>query len=205
MFGLISIFSYPCAGGASGLGLLQSVGTGYAMESFSDSPLTKSTSPSDFWGRRWDRPVQSALSRGAFRPLRKAGYSRHAAAVATFMVSGVLHEYVLHLMSLRHYPDDSIPNNPLREPYRPTFGSHFVFFVWNGVLLLLERALQGNAIIDWMRTSLPRPIRTLLVLLMVLPISHLFTDEYIKSCFFSDAAFGFPKIVYLGGSGSTVN
>jgi hypothetical protein len=175
------------------------------MESFSDSPLTKSTSPSDFWGRRWDRPVQSALSRGVFRPLRQAGYSRHVAAVLTFLVSGVLHEYVLYFMSLRHYPASSIPNNPFQEPYQPTYGHQFLFFVWNGVMLLIERALQGNAVLEWMQANLPKPIRTLLVLLLVLPISHLFTDEYIKSCFFSDAAFGFPKIVYIGGGGSTAN
>ena len=88
-------------GGASGLGLITSLCTGYTMETFSDAPLTKSTSPSDFWGRRWDRPVQSALSRGVFRPLRKAGYSRNLAAVTTFVVSGLLHEYVLYFISLR--------------------------------------------------------------------------------------------------------
>jgi hypothetical protein len=179
--------------GASGLGLLTSICTGMTLENFSDSPLTQSSSPSDFWGNRWDRPVASALRRGAFRPLRQAGYSRHVAAAMTFLVSGLIHEYVLWMMAQRK----GIPNNPLMEPYEPAVGTHFFFFVWNAIVLLMERALEGHWIIAWMQSNLPKPLRTALVLLMVLPIGHLFTDEYIKSCFFSDAAFGFPRITYL--------
>ena len=61
-----------------------------------------------------------------------------------------------------------------------------------------EGLLRHTRPILWMRKHLPRPIRTALVLLTVLPVAHFFTDEYIASSFYSDAAFGFFKIEYLG-------
>ena len=164
------------------------------MEAFSDAPLTKSTSPSDFWGNRWDRPVESALRRGCFRPLRKAGYSRNMAAFGTFVVSGMIHEYVLWLMTFRHGPF----SNPKGQPYVPSWGNQFLFFLWNGIVLLLERYWTNHPVLLWMQDHLPKAARTALVLLTVLPIAHLFTDEYIGSCFFGDAAWGFPLFVYMG-------
>lgn len=181
-------------GGASGLGLLTSILSGLTMESFSDAPLTQSSSPSDFWGNRWDRPVASALRRGCFRPLRQAGFSRHSAAIFTFLTSGIIHEYILLVMAQRK----GTPNNPQQEPYRPALGNHFVFFVWNAIVLLLERLAEGSTAIKWMQCHVPKQVRTALVLLTVLPIGHLFTDEYVKSCFFNDAAFAFPLVTYIG-------
>lgn len=166
------------------------------MEQFQDSPLTQSSSPSDFWGNRWDRPIQSALRRGCFKPLRKAGYSRAIAALLTFVVSGFMHEYILYSFTIRKRVGNN--NIPL---YEPAFGTQFIFFSWNAIILLVERALEGHAILQWMQQHLPKPIRTALVLLTVLPIAHLFTDEYIRSNFYNDAAWGFPIIVYLGEEG----
>ncbi|KAL3926995.1 MAG: hypothetical protein SGARI_005446 [Bacillariaceae sp.] len=85
-FLLASLTSLVLDGGASGLGLLTSCVTGYTLEHFSDAPLTKSTSPSDFWGKRWDRPVQSALRRGCYEPLCDF-FGSTMAAFGTFVVS----------------------------------------------------------------------------------------------------------------------
>jgi hypothetical protein len=182
-------------GGCSGLGLLTSICTGYTLEQFSDSPLTQSTSASDFWGQRWDRPVQSALRRGCYLPLRLVGYTANVAAFGTFVVSGFIHEYVLWTMTFRS-----------QHSYQPQYGNQFVFFLWNGIVLLLERYLRRRIqmnphrypVMVWMQKHLPRPIQTTFVLLTVLPIAHLFTDEYIRSSFYNDAAWGFPILVYLG-------
>jgi hypothetical protein len=35
--------------------------TGYSTVPFNDSPMVSSSSPSDFWGRRWNQQVQSTL------------------------------------------------------------------------------------------------------------------------------------------------
>eukprot|EP00578_Thalassiosira_sp_NH16_P019514 CAMPEP_0181086972 /NCGR_PEP_ID=MMETSP1071-20121207/6030_1 /TAXON_ID=35127 /ORGANISM="Thalassiosira sp., Strain NH16" /LENGTH=586 /DNA_ID=CAMNT_0023168841 /DNA_START=17 /DNA_END=1774 /DNA_ORIENTATION=+ len=59
-----------------------------------DSPMFKSTSVSDFWGRRWNRLVHGVLKRGVYKPVRKYS-SKTIAALSTFIVSGILHEYIL--------------------------------------------------------------------------------------------------------------
>jgi hypothetical protein len=58
------------------------------------SPLNAlwSASPAEFW-RRWNRPVQEWLFAYVFRPVIGRG-SVTAAVVATFAVSGLLHEYI---------------------------------------------------------------------------------------------------------------
>lgn len=49
-----------------------------------------STSLSEFWGRRWNRLVQSDLDRGFFRPLARRG-ARRRGTMAAFAASGVMH------------------------------------------------------------------------------------------------------------------
>jgi hypothetical protein len=194
-FLLASVTSLVLDGGASGLGLLTSCVTGYTLEQFSDSPLTQSTSPSDFWGRRWDRPVQSALRRGCYEPLCDH-YGTAMAAFGTFVVSGFIHEYILLAMAFRggHH-----------TAYRPRYGLQFAFFLWNGVVLMMERWFRKQvkttpsdgwlSRIQAVLSSLPRPIQTALVLMTVLPIGHWFTDEYIRASFYDDASWGFPILV----------
>jgi Membrane bound O-acyl transferase family len=151
-----------------------------------------SSSPSDFWGRRWNKPIASGLRGGVFRPCRKMGLSRLAATAVTFLASGLLHEYMLVVMTLR----GGFRNNPSGSNFVPRFGNHFAFFAWNGVVLLLERLLSEHSTsVQWVKNSLPPQARTWVVLLTVLPIAHLFTDEYVASCFYSDIALGFPMLV----------
>jgi hypothetical protein len=183
-----------CIGGASGLGLLFSIVTGLTMEDFCNNPLTQSTSPSDFWGRRWDRPVASALKRGAYRPLRqRGGISRNMASLLTFALSGLIHEYVLFFFSLRKDTNYVYWDSP-------TWGRQCLFFILNGIVLVVERLLESSRtkrgiihkyMMFW--EQLPRPVRTIHVLLIVLPIGHWFTDEYIATSFFTDASIGFPR------------
>lgn len=179
--------------GVTGLALMTSISSGISTSTFNDNPLLASSSPSDFWGRRWNKIVGSGLRRGVFRPLRKGGYSRSLAAFATFVASGCLHEYVLLMMSLR----GGVPNNPTGEPFVPSYGRQWIFFTWNGAVLLVEHALQGTAVIRFLQNNLPKPARTALVLLTVIPIAHFFTDEYVNSCFYSDISMGFPLIVKI--------
>jgi hypothetical protein len=188
---LLIVFSL---GGASGLALLTSICSGITFQTFSKSPMSQSTSPSDFWGNRWDRPVASGLKRGCFFPLYRI-IGRHGAALGTFFMSGLLHEFLLLLCTRR---GGTRYNNPSGLPYQPKYGNQFLFFAWNGLVLLGERGVEGWSIIHLCRKYMPKPIRTLLVLLTVLPIAHLFTDEYVENCFLGDAAFAFPRITYLG-------
>lgn len=71
------------------------------------------------------------------------------------------------------------------------------FFAYNGIVVLIERALKGNKYIEELLKPLPKPAITALVILTVIPVSHWFTDEYVMSGFYTDYSLGFPKIVYI--------
>ena len=179
--------------GAVGLGILTSLLSGMSVIDPFDSPLTKSASPSDFWSRRWNRITQSGLRRGVFLPLLQCGASRTGAALGTFVASGILHEYVLLIMKQRQ----GKPNNPAGAVFEPNYGNHFRFFLWCGIVIWVEKLTRSTAPVLWMQKHLPQPVRTFLVLMTVLPIVNLFTDEYIASSFYNDAAFGFVRISHL--------
>mmetsp|Transcript_10710 Transcript_10710/g.23235 ORF Transcript_10710/g.23235 Transcript_10710/m.23235 type:complete len:755 (-) Transcript_10710:141-2405(-) len=159
-----------------------------------DSPMFKSTSVSDFWGRRWNRLVHGVLKRGVYKPVRKHS-SRAFAALATFVASGLLHEYVLLLLSL---PSSTTANRfEDYTIYEPLYGNQFCFFAWNGMLMVLEYLFLNWTVTSQLKLSAPPIVKTMLVLLMSLPVAHWFTDEYVRSDVFSHFSVGFPIIVQL--------
>jgi hypothetical protein len=62
------------------------------------APLA-ATTPADFW-RRWNRPAQQFFSCYMFDPVGRS-HNRIAATLATFLVSGVVHEYVFGIAAGR--------------------------------------------------------------------------------------------------------
>jgi hypothetical protein len=124
-------------------------------------------------------------------PLIDSGISKPIAGATTFVASGLLHEYILLLFSMKFI------NGLGSQRYSIKFGNQFLFFVWNGLLLVLEQLTRRTAIVAWISKNLPKPIITGLVLLTVLPVAHWFTDECRDTGFFTDYARGFPRIVML--------
>jgi len=56
-------------------------------------PLTRATSPSDFWGRRWNLLIHGLFKRTIYFPITKRGVPPAAAAAFAFLISGAFHEY----------------------------------------------------------------------------------------------------------------
>eukprot|EP00584_Thalassiosira_punctigera_P010869 CAMPEP_0172545780 /NCGR_PEP_ID=MMETSP1067-20121228/15645_1 /TAXON_ID=265564 ORGANISM="Thalassiosira punctigera, Strain Tpunct2005C2" /NCGR_SAMPLE_ID=MMETSP1067 /ASSEMBLY_ACC=CAM_ASM_000444 /LENGTH=426 /DNA_ID=CAMNT_0013332595 /DNA_START=168 /DNA_END=1448 /DNA_ORIENTATION=- len=140
------------------------------------NPMFRSTSPSEFWGRRWNTLVHRGLKNGVYKPARSRTSSKMLAVLATFAVSGVIHEFVNHVMFAN------------RASYR--FGwKQMLFFGWNGVLIAMEYCIGGWGVFEWMSRTLPRPLITALVLCAALPLAHLFTGDWIKH--------GYLDAVYL--------
>ena len=210
---LIGLTSLCLDGGTLGIGLGINILTGYSTISVMHNPLSECASPSDFWGRRWNRVIHGTLKvsymqstrkilkylilkheyciqRGVYLPLRQH-FSRSTSAVGTFVASGLLHEYILCIISLKGslYKD--------HDRHVPAYGMHMAFFAWNGLVMTVEYALKGNRTLSRIRHSLPRPVVTAFVVMTVLPISHWFTDEYITSGFYTDISLGFPRIVCI--------
>ena len=163
-----------------------------------DSPITSSTSVSVFWGRRWNRLVSTSLKRGVYGPLRRI-LPKAAAAILTFLTSGFAHEYMLFVLASARGPH-VVANNLLRQAYHHKLGYQFTFFLWNGLLLFLEDCWRGHWSQLLVKNSLPRPLRTTLIMLLVLPITHLFTDEYDECGIFRDIETAFPRIRFIPNS-----
>eukprot|EP00984_Skeletonema_dohrnii_P001411 scaffold450_cov116-Skeletonema_dohrnii-CCMP3373.AAC.1 len=77
-----------------GISLLYSLVFGYETEDVVLSPMTKSQSPSEFWGRQWNVAVHLGLKNGVFKPIRYLTNSKLMGVLAAFVVSGIIHEYV---------------------------------------------------------------------------------------------------------------
>ena len=114
------------------------------------------TSVSDFWGRRWNTAFRDLTHRFLFRPLVARIGARWAVGVG-FLFSGLIHEVVISL------------------PARGGYGGPTLFFVVQGVALLIERSALGR------RIGLGRGIRGRLFTAVVLlaPVYGLFHPPFV--------------------------
>jgi hypothetical protein len=79
--------------------------------------------------------------------------------------------------------------------YVPSFGGSTAFLLWNGFLLTVESLIWNWRIFQWMKYNLPKPIRTLLVIMLGLPVAHWFVDPYSMSNFFQHGQLAFFMIL----------
>ena len=146
--------------------------------------------------------------RGVFKPIRRY-FPSAVAVLITFLASGILHEYILSIMRLKGGRSDrcnsgggDTPDGVVCHHDDPALytRNQLSFFLWNGGVLILERLAVRRSPRSVRRAMerLPSPIRTALTLMMVLPISHWFTNVYVEIGFYSDYKLGFPLVVSLG-------
>ena len=152
-----------------GVSLLYNLLYGYETYEVVQNPMFKSTSVSEFWGRRWNLSVHKGLKNGVYKPTLKYSSSKLLGALVTFVVSGIIHEYVNFVLFYR---------NDITGQFTSSW-NQIMFFGWNGVLLALEHCISHWAIFKWMTRNLPQFVITALVLCCALPLAHLFTGDYI--------------------------
>jgi len=173
--------------------------TGYRAVESMRNPVMEATSPSDFWGRRWNVAVHGALKRGVFKPVRKFS-SSFVAALMAFIASGLFHEYLVHLTVMYNkeprVADDNVCN-ALNTDYKPQLGSNMAFFAWNGVIMVTEKLLGRNRVMQSFGSTLPRFMVVFLTIMTALPLAHWFGNPYIKQgllCDFQEGYFFVTKI-----------
>lgn len=157
---------------------------GYYTQPIFFNPLFTSRSPSEFWGRRWNLMIHRMLKYGAYRPARRY-VSSVGATVVAFVASGLLHDYCWAVI---FYPPKALRDEATGEClncWQPILFKVSAFFVWNGVVLLLERPLARY--FAWTRV-LPTPIVSTLVLCTSLPVSHWYTGDWAVGGNYSDFA-----------------
>ncbi|OEU19977.1 hypothetical protein FRACYDRAFT_181752 [Fragilariopsis cylindrus CCMP1102] len=171
------------------MALVFTVLTGYEAEPVMDNPLLESTSPSDFWGRRWNLIVHTVLKNGVYKPVRKY-FGRTTAVLTTFLTSGIFHEWILYVVF-------GSGNSQQQQLYQPIYGTCTVFFLWQAVLIGLELTVGKSYSVCQVCKILPRPIKTSIIIFSGVMFAHFFLDPYIRRSFFDHGAIGLPMIVPL--------
>ncbi|GAX22211.1 hypothetical protein FisN_19Lh276 [Fistulifera solaris] len=167
-----------------GLAFLTMVLTGYETQPVMRNPLFGSSRPSDFWGRRWNRLIHDCLKQGVYKPIRSLGGSHAVGVMGAFVASGAFHEWLL---------ETAFPT------VAPVHGPTLVFFLWQVVLLMMEQQVEARwKMFSTLQKVLPRPLLSLLVIMLALPIGHLFLDSYIHSAFFEHGSLLLPMIRPVG-------
>ncbi|GAX19690.1 hypothetical protein FisN_19Hh276 [Fistulifera solaris] len=171
-----------------GLAFLTMLLTGYETQPVMRNPLFGSASPSEFWGRRWNCLIHDCLKQGVYKPIRSLGGSHAVGVLGAFVASGAFHEWLL---------ETAFPT------VVPVHGPTLFFFLWQVVLVVMEQQVEARwKLFSTLRKKLPRPLLSLLVILLALPIGHLFLDSYIHSAFFEHGSLLLP-IVRPVGTGLT--
>lgn len=173
-FAIAFFFQSALALGFCVLGNSVQLLTGYKVLQAMNNPMLEATSPSDFWGRRWNVLIHLALKRGVYKPVRKYA-SALIASLAVFVASGLFHEWLVHAIFVYK-----------RDSEGAILGSNSAFFVWNFVVILCERMLSGTEGVKSLRKVLPRFMVTFIIIMSSLPFAHWFGGPYLKGNFFSD-------------------
>jgi len=164
-----------------GVSILANTLFGVKTKNAMQNPMFEATSPSDFWGNRWNLIIHGALKRGIFKPVYKYS-SKTLAILATFLASGAFHEYLLLVI---FHEDDNV---------NVAFGKNTSFMMWNAGIITIESFIGSMFVFQWMKKTLPKPLLTFLILSTALPIAHWFIHPYTKNGFFEDIIIGFCMI-----------
>ncbi|HZV00342.1 MAG TPA: membrane bound O-acyl transferase family-domain-containing protein [Planctomycetota bacterium] len=97
------------------------------------------TSLGEFWGRRWNLAFSEMTALCVYRPLRET-LGRHAALLASFVFSGLLHELAISV------------------PVRAGYGLPTLYFLLHGALVTAERTAGLKSrlwTLGWLAVPLP--------------------------------------------------
>jgi len=173
---------------------------GYATIPIFLNPLWSSTSPTDFWGRKWNLMIHRILKYGAFLPARKVGIPTPVAVLISFLASGLIHDYVWAAIFYHHGHSRDEETGVCHGCFAPTTLKLTAFFLWNGLVMLLEKPLSKVPPFTWFSKHLPLPILSTLVVLTALPVSHWYTGDWAVGGYFRDFAVALFHIQKLDGA-----
>lgn len=165
-------------------------------EPFRD-PLWSSTSPTDFWNRRWNTVVHDILKGGCFLPAKQY-FSSGTSLLIAFAMSGLMHEYTWSVTFYHRSASREEETGVCSDCYSHKMLKLTLFFVWNGTVMFLEKPLRKLPLFKWISKNLPVPIISTLVLATALPVGHWFTGDWVEGGFFADWAPAFALIKKMG-------
>jgi len=168
------------------LGLVVQLTLGIQTKGAMKNPVFTSTSIAEFWGERWNLIIHGALKRGVFKPVYRISSSKILGVLATFLASGLFHEYLVKATAMHS-----------TQVIKPAFGKNTAFMMWNAMTLTVEFITWKIPIVKSLRSKLPAPVLTACVLFSALPVAHWFIHPYIKIGFFHDFEPALPMVLKL--------
>jgi Membrane bound O-acyl transferase family len=161
---------------------------------FFNNPLLTSTSPSDFWSRKWNVMMHRVLKYGSFLPARKSfKFSVYSSMAITYVTSGLLHEYA-NMITFYHRQELRNPETGLCDTcyvYHP--GKTLAFFAWNAVVTILEKPVT-SILHHFNFPKLPLPILSTLVVMTSAHVSHWIYGDNVAANFFHHLSIGLWKL-----------
>lgn len=163
----------------------------------------------DFWSKRWNTVVHSLLKasiptccflhsyailyvslficylynqRGIYKPARQY-YSVITSSILAFVASGLMHEWIVYL-GFKYARTDI--EGAYYNPSNIVIGTNFLFFIYGAVPVVFEKLLGRIGVIERIWESLPRPVKTCLVLMTSLPLAFWFANPYMHGRLFLD-------------------
>ena len=161
---------------------------GFYTKPVFDNPMLGSSSPPEFWGRRWNLVIHRTLKQGIYLPAKQF-FPTYVAASLAFLFSGLLHDYAWTLMFYKH--DDMLDENGVCSGqhgcHTPIVFKVTTFFLWNAGVMILERRLGDSFSVcaKW-----PTFVVSTLVVLTALPVSHWFTGDWARGGYFDELSIG---------------
>ena len=155
--------------------------TGHAPMATFDAPLTRSTSLSDFWSRRWNLLIHGLIRRTVFTPLTASTVCPSwLAGIAAFGVSGLFHEYCFALQ---------------QPTLHASAGRCLAFFLAQAPVLSAERAVRARLTVPW-PFSVSALACTLAWTILLVPLAPLFLHPLKTSGVFDQIESLVPRLSF---------
>jgi hypothetical protein len=126
---------------------------------------------------------------GIFLPSQKF-FPTKIAVLLTFLASGVFHDFA-HSCTFYNHSSRFDKNGTCDDAcYLPVHGKLTAFFLYTGVIMLLQRPLGQLAPFQWMARNVPTPIKATLLTFVHLPVAHWYYGDWVVGGFFRDFSVG---------------
>lgn len=189
----ILLFEATLSTSGNGGNFVSTLLTGYEMEPFMNNPIFESNTCSEFWNKRWNKLIQTLLSRGIYKPLRLM-LPAYAALTLTFVSSGLFHEWLMKII-FAPLPQDLDANGNCVSPkcFNLTHGSALAFFTWIAFIISMEFKFIP-------KYCFRTPVVTYKFLVSALTSlgGIFFLDPYIHTRFFNEGFVGYFMIHPVG-------
>lgn len=153
---------------------------GYHGRQMWGDPLTRATSISDFWSRRWNLLIHGLFRRTVFAPLTARGVPASAAGALAFALSGAFHEYAFALQ---------------QPSLRSSLGRCMLFFLLQAPVVSLEKLLRTHVGVPALFAT-SSALCTLVWTLLLVPPAPLFLHPLKTSGVFEQIYLLVPRLQY---------